>query len=130
MEMKIDGTARNTDLMRNPVTMKSFLRKLAAVAEMHVMGEPSAEGFPWPGSLDDVALSAHCYLKESSIDVHTYPDKYYVFVTVFSCKHFNEDRVKACVAKSFDMPDPHILILDRGIDEHGECIPASVRATL
>lgn len=129
MEIKIDGTAYNTELMRNQVAMKSFLCKLAAVAEMHVKGEPSTMAYAWPGSQDHSALSAHCYLEESSINIHCYPDKEYVFVCLWSCKDFDDNRVVACVAKSFDMPDPHALILDRGIDSNGDCIPASVRAT-
>ena len=128
MEMKIDGAALNTELMRNKVAMKSFLRKLAAVAEMHVIGKPTAMAYAWPGSDDPGDLSAHCYLKESSIDAHCYVDKQFAYVTVFSCKDFDEDRVKACVARSFNMPDPRVLILDRGIDpETGECIPARLR---
>lgn len=129
MEAKIDGTAKNIALMRNEVAMKSFLHKLAAVAEMHVIGEPRVMPYSWPGSADGSALSAHCFLAESSIDIHCYPEKKYVFVDIFSCKDFNEDRVMTCVAKSFNMPKPHKLVLNRGIDQRtGKCIPANVRA--
>lgn len=125
--MLVDGTALNTHLMRNPVAMKLFLRKLAAVAEMHVVGMPVPQAYPWPGTADREALSAVCFLAESSITVHCHPEREFVFVDIFSCKDFDEDGVKWCVANSFAMPEPSVLILDRGIDDNGECIPASIR---
>ena len=123
----VDGESRNIKLMTDQVAMKNYLQALAAVAEMNVVSEPVVAGYPWPGSKDNTALSAVCFLAESSITIHCYPEKKYAFVDVFSCKNFKIRLVFTHIKKAFDMPNGKMVLLNRGLDDQtGECVPAKV----
>lgn len=106
--------------------MKSCLRKLAAVIGMKVIADPVCFPYPWPGTRDGKALSAFCPLAESSITVHTHPERQYIFMNVFSCKEFSPEKLLEAVKQSFDMPNPYLWMLERGMNEAGECVPASM----
>lgn len=121
MHVIVDGKARNRTLMTDKERMCAYLRELADVVGMTIFGEPVVVGYPWPGSQDADALSAVCFLAESSIVVHTYPEKHFAFVDVFSCKDFNSDRVYNYIRRSFVMDDPKLIILARGLDGEGQC---------
>ena len=97
---------------------------------MTVVGDPICQGFPWPGSDNEEALSAVCFLAESSITVHCHPDNRFVFVDVFSCKDFDVDDVRCCIQRAFDMDRGRLLLLKRGVDPNtGDCVPAWVLAS-
>lgn len=128
MHLIIDFHSSNILLMRDCHEMVNFLNEVAVIAKMHVLGEPIVIGFPWPGSQDSSALSGVCFLKESAITVHTYPEMRFVFMDVFSCKDFNVHKVSAHICRAFGAESPTILVLDRGVDmEENTIIPVKLR---
>ncbi len=115
MHLIIDGNARNKHLMTTVPVLRNWLLLLAEKAGMRVHGTPMVTAYPWPGSADSSALSGVCFLEESSITVHCYPEQEHVFVDVFSCQDFNCEEVAAFVRETFDMPTPQSLLLQRGV---------------
>ena len=128
MHLIVDFQSSNICLMTDKHDLANLLNKLAEIAEMQAVGEPIVIDFPWPGSNDCDALSAVCFLEESAITVHTYPEKQFAFVDVFSCKDFNANNIIGHIIRAFKAKSPTILILDRGIDmKSGKIIPARLR---
>jgi S-adenosylmethionine decarboxylase len=125
----IDGHGKNVLLMTDKEAMAGFLVELVEACGMSVFKEPIVVGYPWPGSTDTTALSAVCFLMESAVVVHTYPEKKFAFVDVFSCQDFDVGKVFGNVKRAFDMPNPKLLLLERGIDHRtGDCVPARLSA--
>lgn len=126
MHIIIDGHSASQELMANVQYMKEFLVGLAHAADMTVFAEPIVVDYPWPKS-DESALSAICFLGESGIMVHTYPEKNYIFLDLFSCKDFDVNRVFSFVKKAFILDAEKVLLLSRGVNARtGKCEPATV----
>ena len=116
MHLIVDGVAQNKVLMTTVPMLRNWLMLLAEAADMRVHGEPMVTGYPWPGSCDESALSGICFLKESSITVHCYPERSHVFIDVFSCRGFNAGSVTDYIRETMQMPVPEILVLQRGLE--------------
>lgn len=131
MHLIIDGHANNTELMVNRKVMAMWLKVTARIAEMTVFGEPFIYGYPWPGSLDWTAITGFCPLMESSLSLHCWPERKFVFIDLFTCgemKKETEERVVDHIVGTFQMIAPKIIPLERGIDSRtGEIIPARLR---
>lgn len=127
MELIVDFSSTNRQLMTDQKELGTFLVNLAHRCDMHVVGKPVIVGYPWPGSKDSTALSGVCFVGESHITIATYPEKYFVFMNVFSCKEFDRNAVVAFVTRKFNATDATIVELERGLDDKGAIIPARVR---
>lgn len=127
MHIIVDGKAECVELMTDKESLTQWLKGLAEAAGMTVFQEPIVVGYPWPGSTDTDALSGVCFLKESAITVHSYPEQGFVFVDVFSCKEFDVGKIYGHIRRGFDMITAKCVVLERGVDpETGECVPAAV----
>lgn len=126
MHLIVDGFANNVDIMTNKDLMVYELKRLVGIIGMTPVGEPYSIGFPWPDAENEDAISAVCFLKESAVIVHCYPEAKFVFVDVFSCRDFNTGNAYGHIKQMFDMPAASPVLLNRGLDERGFPIPASI----
>lgn len=127
MQVLIDGTSQEYSLMRDTSTLSTWLRECAKRIGMTPFGDPVVRAFAWPGSEDESALSGYCFLQESGIQVHTYPEARTVFVDVFSCKDFNSVLLTNFVRQTWAMDfEPDVIVLQRGI-EHKARLKTRVR---
>ena len=128
MHLIMDFYCKNRKLMKDTEALKSWLLKSARVAKMHPYGEPTVVDFPFPSRVG-TALSAVCFLGESSIVVHTYPEFNFVFLDIFSCQEFNASEVVKFVKETFGATKTTSYLFRRGIDmETG--LPVSLTPTL
>jgi len=127
MHLIMDGLSLNLALMTDEGKMRAFLAELVSLAGMTPYGEANIQGYPWPGSKDASALTAFQPLGESGLVVHTFPEKHYVFIDLYSCSEFDEDEVEQYIADSFGHGKWRVIILERGVDpETGDVIPAAL----
>lgn len=125
MHLILDGYAKNNELMVNQSALREWLVKTAKQIGMTPYGDVEIRNYPWPGSTSP-ALSAVCFLAESSIQVHTHPEYSAVFIDVWSCKDFDCDRLEGNICRDFRIVNAHVLQLQRGIRD-GKIIPATMR---
>jgi len=125
MHVIIDGRSKNKELLEQEHLLKAWLIKTAKQIGMTIYGEPVVVDYPWPGSYY-TALSAICFLGESSILVHTYPEYSFVFIDVFSCKDFDCDMLEGNICRDFKIVNLHVFQLQRGVKD-GKIIPATRR---
>ena len=137
MHLHLDGPCRNTEIMRNRDLLAKWLHDTAIKADMTPHGAPLIDGFAWPGSDDQEALSGVQFLKESTITMLTYisahmwPEVAYGFVDIFSCRDFDRRGVETHVRLTLKMRPDRSLLLDRGVNPTtGLIIPAQVRTEL
>uniref|UniRef100_A0A6M3JA62 Putative S-adenosylmethionine decarboxylase n=1 Tax=viral metagenome TaxID=1070528 RepID=A0A6M3JA62_9ZZZZ len=124
MELLIDGISRNKELMSDRHLLSNWLLKACEVIEMTPVGRPRVVAYPWPSSADRSALSANCFLAESSIMVHTYPENECVHFDIFSCKDFSVDRIVSFLDETFALVAGAGLLLRRGVDVRSGLVPA------
>ena len=65
---------------------------------------------------EDWGLSGFVIIAESHISVHTFPDRGYVNIDIFSCKDFDATASLEFVKRTFAIPEVKVWSLDRGID--------------
>ncbi len=127
VQLIVDFSSPNIRLMTNHVQFIDWMREIVELAGMHCHGAPIIGGWPWPGSTDTNALSGVAFLEESSLTIHTYPEKQYVHIDLFSCKTFDHKSLLDFITISFDAKDLNWLLLERGVDlKTGRIHPARV----
>jgi S-adenosylmethionine decarboxylase len=65
---------------------------------------------------EDWGLSGFVLIAESHISIHTFPEKNFVSVDIFSCKAFDADFASAYLKNAFGMTKYETKVLDRGAE--------------
>ena len=65
---------------------------------------------------EDWGVSGFVLIAESHISIHTFPERQYVNIDIFSCKDFDATSSLDDVKRTFDLPEVKVWTLDRGID--------------
>ena len=65
---------------------------------------------------EDWGLSGFVLIAESHISIHTFPEKSFVSVDIFSCKAFDADFAAAYFKQEFEMEKVECTVLDRGTE--------------
>jgi len=61
-------------------------------------------------------ISGFVMIAESHISIHTFPEKNYVFIDVFSCKNFDVDKAVELLTKVFGAKSHTKKVIKRGLD--------------
>ncbi len=65
---------------------------------------------------DDWGISGFVMIAESHISIHTFPDKDYIFIDVFSCRDFDVDKAAKYLINAFKAKKVDRQIMKRGLD--------------
>ncbi len=65
---------------------------------------------------EDWGITGMVIIAESHISIHTFPEKRYVFIDMFSCKKFDVEKAKRYLIKIFDSKKPVVHEVQRGRD--------------
>jgi len=65
---------------------------------------------------EDWGLSGFVLIAESHISIHTFPEKNFVSVDIFSCKHFDSEFAADYLTQAFGMAKVDSKVLDRGTE--------------
>jgi S-adenosylmethionine decarboxylase len=65
---------------------------------------------------EDWGLSGFVLIAESHISIHTFPEKNFVSVDIFSCKAFDSEFAAAYLEEAFEMAKVESTVLDRGTE--------------
>jgi S-adenosylmethionine decarboxylase len=63
---------------------------------------------------EDWGLSGFVLIAESHISLHTFPDKNYMSLDIFSCKEFDTERAVAYIKEAFSIKELDVNRLERG----------------
>ena len=55
-------------------------------------------------------------IAESHISIHTFPEKRYVNIDVFSCKDFDSEQVTRDLQDRFELAEVKCYLLNRGLE--------------
>ena len=92
MHLLMDGFGGDEEKLKSEDFVHGFLDKLPDEIGMTKINGPHVMTYNGPKE-DDWGVSGFVMIAESHISVHTFPDRSYVNIDVFSCKDFDHERV-------------------------------------
>ena len=92
MHLIIDGYGDNPKLMQDEQFLYQLLDSYPAQIGMTKISSPLV--FRYVGSRpEDWGISGFVFIAESHISIHTFVERLYINIDVFSCKDFNAEQV-------------------------------------
>ncbi|MEW6606723.1 MAG: adenosylmethionine decarboxylase [bacterium] len=64
----------------------------------------------------DWGISGFVLIAESHISIHTFPERSYINIDVFSCKSFDTDMVTKYFQEIFELKELENKVIERGLD--------------
>ena len=65
---------------------------------------------------EDWGVSGFVLIAESHISIHTFPEKFYINIDVFSCKEFDAEGAIKGFKQNFGLTEVRSYILNRGLE--------------
>ena len=115
MHLVIDGHGCDAAQLSDPERVRVFLDEFPDRIGMTKITPPAVYTYHGP-TPEDWGVSGFVIIAESHISVHTFPDREYANIDVFSCKEFDADEALAGVCGFFSMADIRHWVLDRGLE--------------
>ena len=115
MHLVIDGYGCDPGQLADMEHVRRFLDAYPDAIGMTKISVPSVQTYRGPVP-EDWGVSGFVIIAESHISVHTFPDRAYVNVDVFSCKEFDAERALKEIRALFTMTKSSQWVLDRGLE--------------
>ena len=118
MHLAIDGYGRDPHVMEDEVLVRQLLDSYPAeigmtkICEPHVLRYVGAKPEDW-------GVSGFVMIAESHISIHTFVERCFVNIDVFSCKEFDADRVIRDLTEKLKLTKVNSYILTRGLEYLG-----------
>lgn len=113
VHLMVDGYGCDRAKLEDINLIYNFLDESPSQMEMTKIMPPYV--FRYNGLVpEDWGISGFVLIAESHISVHTFPEKHYVSLDMFSCKPFNTQQALETVRNFFRMQKYEVKILDRG----------------
>lgn len=87
IHLMIDGYGAPRDLLKNKVTLRQLLFDLPIEMGMHVISEPLVVEVGPLNRKDPGGVSGFVLIAESHISFHTFPDRGFVTIDVYTCQN-------------------------------------------
>ncbi len=115
MHLVMDGYGSERHLLEDINLLYDFLSLFPEKIGMNKIMPPYVFRYTG-GKPEDWGLSGFVLIAESHISIHTFPEKSFLSLDVFSCKEFDADRVISYVSKLFDVDKHEVKVFDRGVE--------------
>ena len=115
LHLTLDGYEGNQEQLANLDTIYEFLEHCPDLIHMTKIMPPYV--FKYHGKVpEDWGVSGFVLIAESHISIHTFPDRAYLSLDIFSCKDFDYQQAVAYVTELFGISRHEINLLDRGLE--------------
>lgn len=113
VHLMLDGYGCDPEVLQDINGIYNFLDEYPQEMEMTKIMPPYV--FRYNGTVpEDWGISGFVLIAESHISLHTFPEKRYLSLDMFSCKPFDTDKAVAAVKERFRIQKCEINVLDRG----------------
>lgn len=113
--LTLDLKKCNTEKLSDFDLVFDVLDKLPEEIGMTKITQPYV--FKYAGLVpEDKGITGFVVIAESHISIHTFEQKDYVFIDLFSCKPFNYKKAQEYLIKAFDSQEATVNVLMRGLD--------------
>ena len=129
MHLTIDGFGADPEKLASEELVRGLLDHLPERIGMTKIAAPHVQRYVGQKP-EDWGVSGFVLIAESHIAVHTFPDRRYIWVDVFSCKGFDTDLALDEVTRAFDLEEARTQVLERGLEYPHivhEAVPVATR---
>jgi len=113
--LMVDGYGCNPVLLEDLDHIYRFLDTAPGLIAMTKIMPPYV--FRYTGKVpEDWGLSGFVLIAESHISVHTFPEKQYLSLDIFSCKDFDTDKALEFSKRFFGIDHTEVKVLSRGLE--------------
>ncbi|MBE9501651.1 MAG: adenosylmethionine decarboxylase [Dehalococcoidia bacterium] len=115
MHLIIDGFGSNPKLLESEDLLYQLLDDYPAQIGMTKVAPPHV--FRYVGSKpEDWGISGFVLIAESHISIHTFPERGYVNIDIFSCKDFDSEQAIKDLQAKFELIKLRSYLLNRGLE--------------
>ena len=118
MHLVVDGYGGDYSKMADTECIYRFLLAYPDAIGMTRITPPHVYRYEGPKP-QDWGISGFVLIAESHISVHTFPERRYINIDVFSCKEFEAGEALQEITSAFSLESTRSWVLDRGL-EHAE----------
>ena len=122
MHLVIDGYDAARENLEDSGLVYRFLDTLPESIGMTKITKPAVHTHRAPKK-EDWGVTGFVIIAESHVSVHTFPERSYVNIDVFSCKDFDTEAALNEIKRFFSLSRVKTWILERGLD-YLEPLPA------
>ncbi len=115
LHLTLDGYECSQEQLANLDVIYEFLDTCPDVIQMTKIMPPYVFKYHAPAP-ENWGISGFVLIAESHISIHTYPEKRYLSLDIFSCKHFDYQKALAYVTEMFSIARHELHLLDRGLE--------------
>ncbi len=113
--LTLDGYGCDYDRLTDLDLIYQFLDQCPDMIHMTKIMPPHV--FKYHGKVpEDWGLSGFVIIAESHISIHTFPDRRYLSLVIFSCKEFDHEQAIAYVTELFGITRHERNLFDRGLE--------------
>jgi S-adenosylmethionine decarboxylase len=112
MHLVIDGYSSDQKILQDESFLRGWLDSYPARIGMTRISPPYVLRYVGP-VLEEWGISGFVFLAESHIAIHTFVERNYVNVDVFSCKDFDTNKAVEDFREGFKLTKLRTCILDR-----------------
>ncbi len=115
MHLVVDGYGADPEKLKDTDLIYRFLDEYPDAIGMTKIVPPQVYTYrgQTPG---DWGVSGFVIIAESHISIHTFPDRQYVNIDIFSCKEFDPSSSLDDVKEAFSLPEVKVWTLERGLE--------------
>ncbi len=115
MHLTIDGFGGDRELLSSEPLVRSLLNRYPAEINMTKIAPPFVYRYVGEKA-EDWGVSGFVLIAESHIAIHTFPERGYVWVDIFSCKEFETDGATDRIVEAFRLSRVKTRVLERGLE--------------
>jgi S-adenosylmethionine decarboxylase len=115
MHLIIDGYNGNVQKMQDVDFIQQLLDVYPSRIGMTKISPPKVSKYT--GSKpEDWGVSGFVLIAESHISIHTFPERSYINIDIFSCKEFDAEETIKDLQQRFGLSEVRSYILNRGLE--------------
>ena len=113
--LMLDGYECNRERLEDISLIYNFLSEYPAEIGMTKIMPPYVFRYDAKNPRD-WGISGFVLIAESHISIHTFPEKNYLSLDIFSCKEFEAEQAISYVSKLFAVQKSEVKLQDRGLE--------------
>ncbi len=116
MHFMMDGYGASAEMLRNKEKLLKLLFDIPTSMGMHVISNPLVVEVGPKNRKDPGGLSGFVIIAESHLSFHTFPNRGFVTVDVYTCQNnLNTDKLLSELTVAFGINNSDVFIQKRGV---------------
>jgi len=115
MHLLLDGFGGDKEKLESKEFVYEFLDMLPSKIGMNKISGPHVTIYNGPNR-KDWGVSGFVMIAESHISIHTFPERSYTNMDVFSCKNFDDEQTLKLIREAFSFSRIKHWLIGRGLD--------------